>query len=239
MGTQRIAIMQPYFFPYAGYFALIKHCERFILFDTPQFIKQGWIERNRILSPHGGWQYFRVPLLKHPHNTPIHDVQIDNRTDWQTVILSQIGHYKQVAPHYRTVRELVIHLFHRKYDYIVDLNEQSIKLICEYLDIKTPIDVLSRMGLSVEQAPCPDGWALNICQALGNVGEYVNATGGQSFYCRDKYRQAGIPILFQQPALLEYRQATECFEPDLSILDVLLFNDAQHVNGLLDRYRYA
>jgi len=239
MGTQRVAIMQPYFFPYAGYFALIKHCDRFILFDTPQFIKQGWIERNRILCPHGGWQYFRVPLLKHSQSDSIKEVRIDNRTDWQTVVLSQIGHYKRVAPYYRTVRELIMHLFSQQYEFIVDVNERALRIVCEYLGVNTPIHVLSRMQLSVEQSPCPDGWALNICKALGDVGEYVNAFGGQKFYCREKYKQAGISIKFQQPASIVYSQGSSCFEPDLSILDMLMFNDAAHVNGFLDLYSYA
>lgn len=238
MGTPRVAIMQPYFLPYAGYFALIKHCDRFILFDTPQFIKQGWIERNRILCPHGGWQYFRVPLLKHSQNTPIQDVLIDNRTDWKTVILSQIGHYKRTAPYYKTIREIIMQLFSHEFETIVELNEYSLKVICGFLGVKTPIEVLSRMGLPVESAPCPDEWALNICKALGNVGEYVNSKGGQCFYCRDKYIQAGIPIYFQQPATIEYDQGTGGFEPDLSILDVLMYNNPSQVNEMLDRYTY-
>ena len=62
----RLAIMQPYFFPYLGYFCLLKHSDHFIAFDTPQFIKQGWIDRNRILHPVASWQYMHVPLLYHP-----------------------------------------------------------------------------------------------------------------------------------------------------------------------------
>ena len=74
----RLGIMQPYFFPYLGYFSLIKHADLFILFDTPQFIRHGWIERNRILKPDVGWMYVSVLLIKHELQTPIKDVKIDN-----------------------------------------------------------------------------------------------------------------------------------------------------------------
>ena len=73
--------MQPYFFPYLGYISLLKHEDAFILFDTVQFIRHGWIERNRILKPNGGWQYIQIPLQKYHQNTVIKDIKINNQTD--------------------------------------------------------------------------------------------------------------------------------------------------------------
>ena len=70
----KLGIMQPYFAPYLGYISLIKHTDEFILFDTVQFIRHGWIERNRILKPGGGWQYIAIPLVKHSQKTLICDI---------------------------------------------------------------------------------------------------------------------------------------------------------------------
>ena len=78
-----IAIHQPYFFPYLGYFGLIKNTDRWIVFDTPQFQKHGWIERNRIIKPVQGWQYISVPLIKHSQKTKIIDIKIKNDEDWR------------------------------------------------------------------------------------------------------------------------------------------------------------
>ena len=86
----KIAIMQPYFLPYLGYFSLIKHTEEFILFDPVQFIKHGWIERNRILIPDSGVQYFAVPLEKHELTTLLQDIKIKNSDNWQEKI-KEIG----------------------------------------------------------------------------------------------------------------------------------------------------
>src|SRR5665648_86327 len=90
----KVGIMQPYFFPYLGYFSLIKNTEQFILFDPVQFIKHGWIERNRILKPQGDWQYISVPLVKHSRDTIIKDIQISNTNDWKQTIFAQLVHYK-------------------------------------------------------------------------------------------------------------------------------------------------
>ncbi len=79
----RLAVMQPYFFPYLGYFALIKKSDHFVIFDTPQFIRHGWIERNRILKPVEGWQYIKVPLVKHSRETAIKDIVIRNSENWK------------------------------------------------------------------------------------------------------------------------------------------------------------
>src|SRR4030042_3246951 len=82
----KIGIMQPYFFPYLGYFSLIKHTERFVLLDSVQFIKHGWVKRNRILKPGSGWQYILVPLVKHNRDTKIKDIRIKNTLDWRNTI---------------------------------------------------------------------------------------------------------------------------------------------------------
>ncbi len=91
----KVAIMQPYFMPYIGYISLIKHSDVFILFDPVQFIRHGWIERNRILKQNEGWLYIQVPLLKSGRDTLIQDCLIDNSKDWKNKILSQLQIYKK------------------------------------------------------------------------------------------------------------------------------------------------
>ena len=88
--------MQPYFFPYLGYFHLINSVDEWIIFDTPQYIRHGWVNRNRILHPKSGWLYITVPLVKHPQNTPINEIKIANQKDWKRLILAQLNHYKKI-----------------------------------------------------------------------------------------------------------------------------------------------
>ena len=72
----KLGIMQPYFFPYPGYFALIAQVDRWVVFDTPQYMRHGWVNRNRILHPGSGWQYIVAPLVKHRRSTSIRDIRL-------------------------------------------------------------------------------------------------------------------------------------------------------------------
>ncbi len=94
----RLGIMQPYFFPYIGYFDLIHQSDRWVVFDTVQFIRHGWVNRNRILHPYDGWQYIALPTRKHAQKTDIKDVLIADREQAFNKILGQLQHYKKKAP---------------------------------------------------------------------------------------------------------------------------------------------
>jgi hypothetical protein len=234
----KAAIMQPYFFPYLGYFSLIKHTDRFIILDSVQFIRQGWIDRNRILRPGVGWMYFRVPLTRKGHKTRIKDVQIDNRQDWKRKILAQLQVYRRIAPHYYEVQRLIKELFENDYESITSFNRDAAFAVCQYLNIQREFQIFSEMSLSIETPKAADEWALNICKSLGSVSEYWNPPGGESFYDKSKYETAGISLRFQKPILMPYKQRGNVFEAGLSILDVMMFNSSEEVNRMLDQYEF-
>ena len=235
----KIGIMQPYFFPYLGYFSLIKHTDRFILFDTVQFIRHGWIERNRILNPNGDWQYIKVLLVKFSQSTIIKDIQINNNFGWREKIFAQLQHYKKKAPNYTIVIELLEDIFSADYFDIVSLDLNSLIKVADYLGINTSIEVFSSMGLAIEKVNAPDEWALNICKALGNVEEYWNPPGGASFFDKVKYEKAGIKLKFHSIKLTEYIQRQSIFIPGLSIIDVMMFNSINDINEMLDNYEFV
>lgn len=232
----KLGIMQPYFFPYIGYFSLIKHVDQFILLDTVQFIRHGWIERNRTLKQNESWQYIQIPLDKHEQRTLIQNITINNSTDWKNKIVAQIQHYKKKAPFYFSTLKLLNEIFAEDYQDITMLDYIALKKVCEYLGISTEIEIFSRMNLTIEPVSAPDEWALNICKAIDGVNEYWNPAGGLSFFDRDKYEQAGVAIKFQQVAITPYDQKREPFEEGLSILDVMMFNSPEEINKMLDNY---
>ena len=233
----RIAIMQPYFFPYAGYFSLIKHTDKFILLDDVQYIRHGWIERNRILNHNQGWIYIKVPLVKEDGRiTIIKKLKINNDQEWKQKIISQLITYKKKAPYYKQVTGLINEVFNKDFDEIVSLNKFSLESVCVYLGLEHDIEVFSKMNLSIEKPEAPDEWALNICKAIGDVKEYWNPTGGQSFFDKNKYENAGIVLKFHKINLLPYDQFKAGFEPGLSIIDLMMFNPPQVINQMLDNY---
>ncbi len=231
----KVAIMQPYFFPYIGYFSLVKHVDRFVLLDDVQFIRHGWIERNRILKPSGGWQYISVPLIKHSQKVPIKDIRINNDTAWGKKLIAQIGHYRK-APYYYKVKSLLEKILERTFYDITSLDRVCLENICGYLHIHTPIDLFSEMGLSIPYPKAPDEWALNICREMGGVTEYRNLPRGTALFSEEKFLNAEIKLRFQETAISEYPQLGNVFEPGLSILDVMMFNSVEEINQMLDRY---
>lgn len=232
----KIAIMQPYFFPYLGYFGLIKHTDQFILLDTVQYIRHGWIDRNRILKPDTGWQYIKVPIAKHSRDTIIKDIRIKNDQDWQSRILGQLQHYKKKAPFYDQVIGLVEKIVYKGNHSIVQLNQISLSGICSYLGINAEIQVFSDMNLTIKNPKAPDEWALNICKALPKVNDYWNPSGGMDFFDKKKYHNNSIGLKFIKANLCTYDQKRNVFEKGLSIIDVLMFNDPTFVNAMLDDF---
>lgn len=232
----KLGIMQPYFLPYLGYFGLIKHTDRFILFDPVQFIKHGWIERNRILKPGSGWQYIAVPLTKYNKETKIKDIRIKNTSDWRNTIFRQLEHYKTRAPFYRETIEVLRTALDIETESIVKLNEHVLKTVCSYIGVELNVDIFSEIHCSIDEVKAPDEWALNICKALGNVNEYWNPEGGLEFFDRKKYYQAGINIKFLKMNLSRYPQRRPVFEAGLSIVDVMMFNESEKINDMLDDY---
>lgn len=232
--------MQPYFMPYIGYISLIKHTDVFMLFDPVQFIRHGWIERNRILKQNEGWLYIQVPLIKNnSRDTLIKDCLIDNTQNWKDKILAQIQPYKKKAPYYFKIHQLLNQIFSQEYHDIVNLNKASLEAICDYLGFKKELPVFSELNLVIDSPNKPDEWALNICKTFKdkyNQIHYINPIGGLDFFDRDKYAAHNIDISFQKMQLIPYNQYRPVFEPGLSILDVLMFNSVDEINDMLDQF---
>jgi hypothetical protein len=231
----KIGIMQPYFFPYVGYYSLIKYTDYWIVFDEVQFIRHGWIERNRILKPNEGWQYIQTPVVKHPRNMLIKDIEIRNNELWREKIIAQLQHYKKKAPNYDKVIKLISEALALETNSIVELNVNILVVTCSYLGIDFKFDIFSKMQLEIDNVKAPDEWALNISSALGAT-EYVNPPGGKSFFDSKKYKEKDIKLTFLLNKINTYNQKRTPFEGGLSIIDLLMFNSIEEVNCMIDNY---
>lgn len=231
----KLGIMQPYFFPYIGYFQLIAACDKYIFFDTPQFERRSWMNRNRIINIAEGSTYISVPVVKAPQKTAICDMHINNSTDWREKLLAQLEVYKKRAPYYRETMEIVRSVIARETDSLVEMSVASVIESCKYMGLDLDWDIFSQMELDVPSDCEPDEWALEICRALG-ADEYVNAPGGEAFFDKSKYQRAGIKLEFLQPELLPYTQRIGRFEPGLSIIDVMMYNSPEKIREMLNAY---
>lgn len=232
----KLGIMQPYFFPYLGYFDLINRVDRWIVFDTPQYIRHGWINRNRILHPAKGWQYIIVPLAKHSRDTAIKEVQILPHTDWRSRILGQIMHYKKRAPGFSRTYALIEECLDAGELSLSRLNTRILARICVHLEIPFNCTLFSEMGLSLGPIDGPGDWALKICQCL-RADEYLNPPGGEGLFDPAKFSAAGINLLIQDPFTFLYDCPGYCFEPNLSVIDALMWNEPDRIKAHLDGRR--
>lgn len=232
----KLGIMQPYFFPYIGYYSLIAYCDEFVFFDTPQYIERGWINRNRILKQNGGTVYITVPTRKTPRSTAIKDIAINNDIKWKDKIYGQLSYYKKKAPYYKYVIDIVQSVLEKKEDSLATLCIDSINTICDELGIYTKCRTFSEMAVDVGIVNAPDEWALKITKEMG-FDTYVNPPGGVSFFDRQKYIEAGIWLEFLKQDLKPYIQRTGDFESGLSIIDVMMFCSVKDIKQMLKEFK--
>lgn len=231
-----LGIMQPYFFPYLGHFDLIAYSDRWIVFDTVQYIRHGWVNRNRILHPKKGWQYVTVPLRKHTRNTAIKDIEVNEDLKWRPRILSQIQHYKKKAPFFSETYRLVEKCLRVEECSLSRLNVALLEKVCCYLDLGFEYEYFSEMDLDVGPAEGPGDWALRISEAMGAT-EYVNPPGGTAIFNSSKFEALGIKLTIRDLPFLEYTCGNYEFVPGLSIIDVLMWNSPNKVMSYLEKHR--
>lgn len=234
-GYMKLVLMQPYFFPYIGYFTLIKYADVFVVFDTAQYIRRGWINRNRILGPCGEPVYINVSTIKSPQNTMIKSIKLSESAEWKQTILKNLEVYKKIAPYYDEVLNLLSNCLDYTTDSLAEFNTNALIQVCEFLGIDHNIKWLSDLNIEFKEIQKPDDWGLQLSEFYG-ANMYINAPGGQGIYSKEKYSQHGIELAFYTSQLLPYDQKQGSFHKGLSILDVLMFNSKNDVNKMIDAY---
>ena len=234
----KIGIMQPYFFPYIGYFQLINAVDRWVVFDVVQYIERGWMNRNRILSPNlqKEWCYVVVPTINHDRDEIISEIRVDNASGWRDTIFGQLSYYRKIrAPYFETIMEFLSESLSTHAEKITDLNINTLKSVCGYLGIEFNCSVCSAMNLNFSNVHDPGDWALEIARQSG-ADHYLNPPGGVGLFDREKFRSAGIDLRFVKPNEISYRQSRRAFVPWLSVIDIMMFNSKDEVRKMLTEY---
>lgn len=234
----KLGIMQPYFFPYLGYFSLIDHVDKWVIFDDVQYIEKGWINRNRIIHPtEDAWMYFTVPVCKHHREEKIKNITIDRNRHFETEILGKIrSSYKKRAPYYKEVLELFEDCLFYKAEHISEYNEYAMQKVCEYLNISFDYQVYSKMNLNLGEVKEAGDWALEISKAMG-ADEYVNPIGGRFLFDIQKFKQNNIQLSFLEQELIPYNQKKKSFIEGLSMIDVMMFNSKDEIQEYMKNAR--
>lgn len=223
--------MQPYFLPYIGYFQLMHAVDTFVVYDNIKYTKKGWINRNRILVD-GKDTYITIPLANASDFLDIRERTVSPDFKREKMLHQVAEAYRKAPffdPTYALFEKIVHCNEHNLFSYLLN----SIKLVCEYLNIATSITISS--GIPIDHSLKAENKVIALCKHLGSE-HYINAIGGQELYSKEEFAGNAINLHFIKTGPVEYVQFNHPFVPWLSIIDVLMFNDLETVKGFLDAY---
>lgn len=229
----KVAIMQPYFFPYIGYFQLIAASDVFVLHDDVQYIKGGWVNRNRILL-NSASRMITFPVQKDDYDLPINARNYVDDKQARKDIINLIKQAYAKAPCYREVFPMLEELLLFADNNVARFNENLIRRIADYMGLGCRI--ITSSGMEKNNSLSGEQRVLEICKRLGAT-DYANPIGGIELYHQETFQQCGITLQFLEAQNERYEQFGDTWVPFLSIIDVLMFNTVEKVRQLLTKYR--
>lgn len=228
----KIAIMQPYIFPYIGYFQLINTVDKFIIYDDVNFINKGWINRNRILV-NGKDSLFTIPLKEASQNKLINNIEVNWDSAWKSKFLKTIEQSYKKAPYYQQVLPLIEGLLNTEKSIFSEIIFENLTQVCQYLEIKTEIvpssSIYHNTHLKAQER------IIDIC-VQEKTDTYINPIGGLELYDKAAFQAIGKELFFIKSKAIRYTQFKNEFVPWLSIIDILMFNSPEHISTLLNDY---
>lgn len=226
----KLAIMQPYFLPYIGYFQLIKAVDTFVIYDNIQYTKKGWINRNRFLQ-NGCDAYFTIPLEKDSDYLNVNERLISPAFN-RIKLLNQIKAAYKKAPNYERTYKLfervVMNVESNLFSYIYD----SLDQVLSELQIKTKIIVSSE--INIDHTLKSQDRVIAICKEL-NADTYINPIGGLEIYSKEEFERKSINLEFIKSKEIIYKQFDNKFVPWLSIIDLMMFNNHDYIQQALSK----
>jgi hypothetical protein len=229
----RIAVMQPYIFPYLGYYQLVNSVDLFVFFDDVNYIKKGWINKNNILV-NGEAYKFTIPVKDASQNKPIIKIEFSGYDDWRFKFLKTVEASYKKAPYFNDVLELINKILDQRFVSIAGLAKASVKEIAAYLNLKTEFENSSDISYD-RNGENGQKKIIDICK-LKKATCYVNPFNGRELYNKLEFESKGIKLLFLKMNEVTYMQySKEKFIPSLSIIDILMFNDKETIHQLLNK----
>jgi hypothetical protein len=227
-----VAIMQPYFFPWIGYFQLIYQSDVFVLYDDANFIKQGYINRNSILVD-GQAQRFTLPVPAASSFKRIGELTFSLQVEKIARTLEQS--YRK-APFFPDVMPLVESALWNEDRDITACCHVAINGISRYLELEQ--NIVRSSSLTYDRNENAENKVIGICKALDG-DRYVNSTGGRHLYNAKTFAENGIRLQFLQAKNTAYSQGAHDFVPCLSMIDVLMHCEPEQVRQALKNFSYV
>jgi hypothetical protein len=226
----RVAVMQPYFFPYIGYWQLVNDVDSFVIYDDVNFIKKGFINRNNILQNQRS-HLFTLELIGASQNKKINEIKIGGNSN---KLLRTIKQNYSKAPFYKDVFPLLEEILVNKEKDLSRFIGFSLIGVSRYLDINT--NFLYSSDLHNDKSLKAQERIIEISKIL-NATDYINAIGGIELYDKEVFSQNDINLSFLKSTEIPYKQFNNEFIPNLSIIDILLFNSKDKIKNMLNQFQ--
>lgn len=225
----KLAVMQPYLFPYLGYYQLVFCSDIFVFYDDVTYIKGGYINRNAILSQNKA-QRFTIPVPGASSNVLIKDL---NFSPDVRKVLSSIQQSYSKATFFADVYPIVEKVLTQSNRNVADLCRNSVSAVFEYLGINKQFHFSSE--LSYDRTLSPADKLVQMCK-LFQCEEYINSPGGQALYSKEFFSSQNVALNFIFQKNVQYKQGASDYTPYLSIIDVLMWNSIEECRKLLLDY---
>ena len=224
-----IGIMQPYFFPYIGYFHLMQEVNVFVIADDLNYIKNGYINRNSILLNN---ETFKITLQLNgaSQNKLINEIEVGNN---KSKLLETIRRAYKKAPYFNDVFPLIEDIMLNEEKNLARFLGDSLIKISNYLNIE--VKILYSSEIDKDNSLTYDDRIIDICKRL-DMNCYINAIGGKVLYSKDTFMKQNLELYFINSQISQYKQFNDNFIPNLSIIDLMMFNSKENLTTLLDQY---
>jgi hypothetical protein len=215
-----VAIMQPTYLPWLGYFELIARSDVFVFLDVVQFEKQSWQSRNRLKGSNGEPFWLSIPIASHPVDTLIKDVELASPLtyDWRRKHIASIAASLNRAPFYSEIASGLEAWYRKDHKYLSDFNIEIVTGIAERLGSSSRFVRASSLDVKGKRTDL----LLEICQAV-RATRYYSPAGARAYLDGEQevLTSAGIEVTYQQFDHPVYEQRFGEFVSHLSIVDVI------------------
>jgi hypothetical protein len=251
----KLALMQPYFLPYIGYFQLIHAVDKYVFFGYLNFGKNEWSHRNRYIIKNVGPAFFTLRLLSRSQYKRFNEIYLDPSLYWRNKLIKSIVLNYSKSPYFEETIDLIHSIIFSDIEILDQFNANSIISICKHLDINTKIQQYPLAYLEIEKKlteTCNNlksnsmpinkqtldkktKRVLEICK-YEKADVYINPIGGKNLYNKQVFAEYGIDLFFIKTQSIEYKQQWNKFEPNLSIIDVLMNCGKENTKAFLKEY---
>ena len=222
--------MQPYFFPYIGYLQLMQLVDVFVFYDDAQYMKGGWVNRNRyLLNGTAAWMGYTVKKENYKLFINQREYQLSDVNSLKDKLK---GAYAK-APYFKSVFPIICSILDFTDGNVASFNQNSLKVLADYLGIQCEFKISSE--LSKNNNLRGQDRVVDICKAVGAT-HYINTIGGTSLYSRASFEKKAMTLSFIQAGKFDYKQFNDSHEPYLSIIDVMMFNSLDDISKMMSNY---